>query len=218
MTVGDYIRARRLSLAAQELAQSESKALDVALKYGYENDGEKIIGYQYNNGFEPGVSLPTDINTPVTWGDWENNLSGYILLQNKVDAASERSTALALFRTISDHARKTEEIHGRKVGFAAWESFLYQLEHDDFTNIALLEQDAPTIDGIAYSAQHRFFIYCDALCQIYARKGALPYYRSLAQKFPEWQEALGINLLYSLFLIGKSKSNWWKSLFTPQLK
>jgi len=36
MTVGEYIRARRLSLAAQELLKSEHKILDVALKYGYE--------------------------------------------------------------------------------------------------------------------------------------------------------------------------------------
>ena len=36
MTVGDYIRARRLSLAAQELATSDNKALDVAVKYGFE--------------------------------------------------------------------------------------------------------------------------------------------------------------------------------------
>jgi len=36
MTVGDYIRARRLSLAAQELATTENKALDVAVKYGFE--------------------------------------------------------------------------------------------------------------------------------------------------------------------------------------
>jgi hypothetical protein len=99
---------------------------------------------------------------------------------------------LTLFQTISNHARKTNEIRGKKIGLAAWESFLHQLEHDDFTDIALLESDAPTIDGIAHSVQHRFFIYCDALCQINARKGALPYYRSLAEKFPEWQKALNI--------------------------
>ena len=36
-TMGEYIRNRRLTLAAQELASSEAKVIDVALKYGYES-------------------------------------------------------------------------------------------------------------------------------------------------------------------------------------
>lgn len=36
MTVGEYIRARRLNLAGQELAARGARVLDVALKYGYE--------------------------------------------------------------------------------------------------------------------------------------------------------------------------------------
>lgn len=36
-TIGEYIRNRRLSLAGQELASSDAKVIDVALKYGYES-------------------------------------------------------------------------------------------------------------------------------------------------------------------------------------
>ncbi len=36
MTVGEYIRNRRLSLAGQELILSDVKIIDIALKYGYE--------------------------------------------------------------------------------------------------------------------------------------------------------------------------------------
>lgn len=36
-TVGEYIRCRRLSLAGTELAASDAKVIDVALKYGYES-------------------------------------------------------------------------------------------------------------------------------------------------------------------------------------
>ena len=35
-TLGDYIRMRRLSLAADELVHSDEKVIDIALKYGYE--------------------------------------------------------------------------------------------------------------------------------------------------------------------------------------
>lgn len=36
MSLGDYIRNRRLSLAAQELLTGKNKVIDVALKYGYQ--------------------------------------------------------------------------------------------------------------------------------------------------------------------------------------
>lgn len=36
-TVGEYIRNRRLSLAGRELATSDAKVIDIALKYGYES-------------------------------------------------------------------------------------------------------------------------------------------------------------------------------------
>ena len=36
ITVGDYIRRRRLTLAAQELVNTKNKIIDIAYKYGYE--------------------------------------------------------------------------------------------------------------------------------------------------------------------------------------
>lgn len=151
---------------------------DLNVFFGYENNGEKIIGYNYNNGFEAGVSQPVDVSVPVAWENWEHNVAGYILLQAKTGTASERNTALAAFRLISAHARKTSEIRGKRVGLAAWESFLTHLEHDDFSQLSSEE------------VKSRFFIYCDALGQIYARKGALPYYQQLVEKFPEWRSSL----------------------------
>jgi hypothetical protein len=151
---------------------------DLNVFFGYEDGGQKIIGYNYNKGYEAGVSEPADVSVPVAWDDWETNISGYILLQGKAGVASERSTALSTFRFISEHARKTGEIRGKRVGFAAWESFLYRLEHDNFFGLSPEE------------AKNRFIIYCDALCQIDARKKALPYYHSLTERFPEWRDAL----------------------------
>jgi len=163
---------------------------DLNVFFGYEDDGQKIIGYNYNNGYEVGVSLPSGVEIPTVWENWENNLAGYILFQNKTESASERSTALSAFKAISEHARKTGEIRGKKVGFAAWESFLYHLEHDDFTKCALRVAVTHYDDHVTPSVEHRFIIYCDALCQIYARKEPLPYYRSLAERFPEWRDEL----------------------------
>ena len=36
LTLGEYVRCRRLSLAAEELAKDKGKVIDVALKYGYD--------------------------------------------------------------------------------------------------------------------------------------------------------------------------------------
>jgi AraC-like DNA-binding protein len=151
---------------------------DLNVFFGYEDNGEKIIGYNYNNGFEAGVSQPTDVSIPVSWDNWENNIAGYIVLQGKTNTASELNTALAAFRFITEHARKASEIRGKKVGLAAWESFLHHLEQDDFSQLT------------SEDVKSRFFIYCDALAQIDARKGALPYYHHLAEQFPEWRNKL----------------------------
>lgn len=151
---------------------------DLNVFFGYEDNGQKIIGYNYNNGYEAGVSQPSDVSVPITWDNWEDNIAGYILLKSKIDTISERDTALSVFRFIIEHARKTSLIRGKKVGLAAWESFLHQLEHDDFSELTSEE------------VKNRFIIYCDALCQINARKGALPYYQNLAEQFPEWRNNL----------------------------
>lgn len=36
-SLGDYIRLRRLSLAGSELASTNEKVIDIALKYGYDS-------------------------------------------------------------------------------------------------------------------------------------------------------------------------------------
>ncbi|WP_337099714.1 AraC family transcriptional regulator [Paenibacillus sp. YIM B09110] len=63
MTVAEYTRKRRLTLAAQELAMSSAKVIDVALKYGYDSPESfakafrKIHGLTPSEARKPGVSL-----------------------------------------------------------------------------------------------------------------------------------------------------------------
>ena len=63
LTVGDYIRARRMTLAAQELAGSEAKVIDVALKYGYDSPDSftkaflRFHGISPSKAREPGAPL-----------------------------------------------------------------------------------------------------------------------------------------------------------------
>ncbi|GGH09385.1 AraC family transcriptional regulator [Paenibacillus segetis] len=63
VSVADYIRRRRLTLAAQELAISKVKVLDVALKYGYDSPESfakafrKAHGISPSTAREPGIQL-----------------------------------------------------------------------------------------------------------------------------------------------------------------
>ena len=63
VTVADYIRKRRLTLAAQELAVSKIRVLDVALKYGYDSPESFAKAFRKAHGLtpsaarEPGVQL-----------------------------------------------------------------------------------------------------------------------------------------------------------------
>ena len=53
MTVGEYIRARRMTLAAQELSASEARVIDVAVKYGYDSPDSFAKAFQRFHGVPP---------------------------------------------------------------------------------------------------------------------------------------------------------------------
>lgn len=53
MTLGEYIRNRRLSLAGSELARGENKVIDVAIKYGYDNPDSFTRAFQKFHGILP---------------------------------------------------------------------------------------------------------------------------------------------------------------------
>ena len=53
MTVGEYIRTRRMTLAAQELACSEYKVIDIAVKYGYDSPDSFAKAFQRFHGITP---------------------------------------------------------------------------------------------------------------------------------------------------------------------
>lgn len=56
ITVGEYIRNRRLTLAAQELSFADSKVIDVALKYGYDSPDSFARAFTRFHGIAPSAA------------------------------------------------------------------------------------------------------------------------------------------------------------------
>lgn len=61
-TIGEYIRNRRLSLAGTELAASDVKVIDVALKYGYESPDSFAKAFQRSHGVTPSAARSNGSN------------------------------------------------------------------------------------------------------------------------------------------------------------
>ena len=53
MTVGEFIRGRRMTLAAQELARTDRKIIEIAMKYGYESPDSFAKAFQRFHGITP---------------------------------------------------------------------------------------------------------------------------------------------------------------------
>ncbi|MEK3713858.1 AraC family transcriptional regulator [Paenibacillus sp. FSL R7-0333] len=60
-SVADYIRKRRLTLAAQELAVSKIRVLDVALKYGYDSPESFAKAFRKAHGIPPSAARKSGV-------------------------------------------------------------------------------------------------------------------------------------------------------------
>lgn len=56
ITMGEYIRKRRLSIAGKELATTDAKVIDVALKYGYESPDSFTKAFKQFHGVLPSLA------------------------------------------------------------------------------------------------------------------------------------------------------------------
>jgi len=144
---------------------------------GYENDGSVIVG-------KGGIDGENDekISETIIQKNWEETISEYILLKEKSEPVPERERFLDLLKLIVSRARRTDKINGMNIGFAAWEAYLHDLEFSDFSKLSLDE----------LGRGGRMGVYCDGLCQIWERSSTLPYYKIIAERYPEWREELAI--------------------------
>ncbi len=152
--------------------------------HGYLRDGEALTGWNY---FQQDEGFAWDV--PFVKDGWYKGLVGYILLSQAEEVPSEKDSAIAAMRAIADHAHHAD-VRGVKVGFAAWEEMLTQLETADFSDCVQTMLPGPDqmFEDWAWekTVQGRFFVYCDALCQIFERGAALPFWERMRGENPDW--------------------------------
>jgi len=118
MTIGEYIRNRRLSLAAQELLRPNSKILDVALRYQYDTQESFSKAFTRFHGVPPSrvrrgrvrMFRPLTINVTVQGGfDMTTGLADEFRLVAWDDisgAAAEALTDAEKYNLIVEWARR----------------------------------------------------------------------------------------------------------------
>ena len=152
--------------------------------FGYENDGEALVGWNY---FQTDAGFSKD--EPFKKPDWFENLVGYILLREAGPAPSGRENALNTVRVIVENATRPD-VRGAKIGMSGWEAMLDALEHDSFDDcirVLLVEPGGVWDDEVwDKTVEGRFYTYCDALCEIYERGAALPYWEAVRAENPDW--------------------------------
>ena len=89
-TVGEYIRNRRLSIAGFELATTNAKVVDVALKYGYENPDSFSKAFKQFHGVLPSQVKKND-NTLKSFAPLvlKISLEGGSAMNYKIEEKSE---------------------------------------------------------------------------------------------------------------------------------
>ena len=65
MSIVEYIRKRRLSLAALDLKHNDAKVIDATLKYGYESPSAFARAFQAFHGITPSAAKKSDISIMI---------------------------------------------------------------------------------------------------------------------------------------------------------
>ena len=117
LTVGEYIRNRRLSLAAQDLLQSDSKIVDVAMRYQYDTQKSFSKAFTRFHGTPPSklrigqarLFHPFTINITIQGGfemPWKFSNEFHLMDWNEIDGRGEKLTAANKYKMITNWARK----------------------------------------------------------------------------------------------------------------
>lgn len=134
MSVSEYIRKRRLTLAAYELLNGRTKIIDLAVKYGYNSADSFTRAFAKQHGV-----LPTEVSADTLLKVYPP-VSFYVTIKG----ADELN-----FRIVNTEEIKLRGISRQFTGLAAdrfeQEHIMWSNQHDDIQN-----QVCTTVEGVWY--------------------------------------------------------------------
>jgi AraC-like DNA-binding protein len=129
ITIGDYIRNRRLSLAGQDLLQSKNRIIDVAMKYQYDSQESFTKAFTRFHGITPHSARkqshrlkyfrPLTINI-IIQGGFE--MSGYREILSLAQYSSYESDSIARLLAGAESPRVSNKIKEYKK-IEAWQNY-----------------------------------------------------------------------------------------------
>ena len=138
MSLGDYIRRRRLTLAAQELLNTDNKIIDVSYKYGYETPESFTKAFRKQHGITPSEARK-NIGKIISYNRLiiQVNLKGVEPMKYKI-VEKESFQAVGVKRIYN--CKNGENTHGIPL---FWDDV-----HADGTNDLLFQLNNGEIEGV----------------------------------------------------------------------
>lgn len=133
MTAAQYIRQRRLALAAKELLTTQEKVIDLALKYGYESPAAFSRAFHQQYQIAPSAARKAKMKLPdyprltsqTIWKGWHQAMSkfserGYLVKEtgpvyatnNMKQTCAWFETVLGWYSDIVDYNKNGEGLYG----------------------------------------------------------------------------------------------------------
>lgn len=155
MTIGEYIRNRRLSLAAQDLLNPNNKIIDVAMRYQYDTQESFSKAFTRFHGVPPSklqrgqVKLfhPLTINVTIQGGfDMSRRFIDDILFVdwNEIDGQKEKPTSAEIYNRLISWASKAREQNQEVFdALSAW-----VLDDSEWSDNKLAENEQILMQGV----------------------------------------------------------------------